>query len=264
MSQSQEVTRLRVIKKISQYSPSEFVYKLLGSARVLLVVGISGAGKNYVIQKLLESGKYHYAISYTTREPRMNHGVMEKNKEHYNFISWEQAEAMIDGQEFVEAKIVHENNLYATGYLDFQIAKNNNMVAVTDIDIQGAQEFVKFNKGNIKTIFLVPADFDLWHSRLVTRYQGSGDHTVLEINNRMRTAVWEIETALKDKKNFAFVVNDDIDKTIEDINELVDSDWESLDFIDGEEAASRLVGKIKEKIITTDTHRSDLQRESPS
>lgn len=249
MDQLQDINKSRIVNKVLQYQPPELAFELLGSVKILLVVGISGAGKDYVMDKLLKSGQYHYVISFTTRQPRMNQGVMEKNGEHYYFITWNQAEAMLDSHEFIEAKVVHGDNVYATGYVDFQVAKNNNLTAVTDIDIQGAMEFRKFDKGNIKSIFLVPSDFDLWYKRLIARYQGSGDNTMQEINNRMISAVWEIESALSEKENFAFIVNDDIDVVLEDINELVDKDWESLDFIDGEEAAISLVNKIKTKIV---------------
>src|SRR5690606_4573266 len=70
------------------YQPSDAARDVLARADVVLLVGISGAGKDTIQSRLLQRGDYHSIITHTTRPPRANNGVMEQNGREYHFVSY--------------------------------------------------------------------------------------------------------------------------------------------------------------------------------
>src|SRR3954465_7753267 len=99
--------------KLADYRPSEAVKQPVGNTPILLLVGPTGAGKDSVKDKLLGTGRFHHIISHTTRQPRVNHGVLEKDGHEYHFIDPATAESMLDNHQFIEAKL-YSDNLYGT------------------------------------------------------------------------------------------------------------------------------------------------------
>src|SRR5580704_7183193 len=100
-------------QKLVTYQPKQSTIELIKQTPILLLVGPTGSGKSVLQEELLESGDYHLIVSHTTRAPRLNHGVMERDGQEYHFIDTERAEMMLDQQAFVEAK-VFSDNLYGT------------------------------------------------------------------------------------------------------------------------------------------------------
>ena len=88
-------------QKIETYQPDETVRHLIDTTKIVLLVGISGAGKDTLKQQLLQLPEFADIVSYTTRAPRQNQGVMEQDGADYHFISEEQAATMLDQHEFV-------------------------------------------------------------------------------------------------------------------------------------------------------------------
>src|SRR5437588_9743381 len=100
-------------RKLSTYNPAPSTIKLIKTTPILLLVGPTGAGKDALKDKLLATDRYHHIISHTTRQPRINHGVIEQDGREYHFISKAQAEKMLDTKALIEAKI-YSDNLYGT------------------------------------------------------------------------------------------------------------------------------------------------------
>lgn len=191
--------------------------ELVRSTELLLVAGIVGGGKNTIINELLKSDEYHEIVSHTTRAPRNNHGVMERDGVDYHFISLQQAEQLIKDKAFIEAKYVH-GNVYGTSVAELQTAHDNGKIAVTDIDIKGVVEYLDI-KPDTHAIFLLPPSVETWLSRLERRYGNLTDHEE-EIEKRLQTAKEEIEFIRQDKR-FILVVNDDLETTVERIAQVV-------------------------------------------
>ena len=204
-------------ESIDNYQMSDETAGLVRATRLLLVAGIVGGGKNTVINELLKSSEYHEIVSHTTREPRNNHGVMEKDGVDYHFVTLGQAEQLVKEKAFVEAKYVH-GNVYGTSTAELQKAHDNDKIAVTDIDIKGVVEYLDI-KPDTHAIFLLPPSVETWLARLDRRYGDLEDHQE-EINKRFRTAFEEISYIQQDKR-FILVVNDDLETTVERIEQIV-------------------------------------------
>jgi len=56
---------------------------------VAVITGPSGAGKSCIIKEFLEVFRNHFVqmVTYTTRAPRKNDGVLEIDGIHYNFLT---------------------------------------------------------------------------------------------------------------------------------------------------------------------------------
>lgn len=200
---------------LDNYQASEDVIEVVKYSKLLFVVGISGAGKNTIINQLLESGDYHRIISHTTREPRENYGVMEQDGQEYHFINDTTVTQMVENKEFVEAKL-YGHNVYGTSAQEIQKAKDENKIAITDIEVQGVQEYWNLSQ-NIKVVFIVPPDYDTWQTRLLNRYKNGIDRE--DLSRRRRIAREEIELALS-KNYFQFVVNDNLDRAVHAVDRL--------------------------------------------
>lgn len=203
--------------KVSIYQPNQYVKDLVNTTRIVLLVGISGAGKDSVKHQLLQSPDYHHIVSHTTRPPRENHGVLEQDGVDYHFISRQTAEDMLDNHGFVEAKI-YSDNIYGTSVGEIQLAHDENRIAITDIEVQGVEEYMKISTG-VKAIFIMPPSYKEWQRRLLGRYgDNHTDHTE-DIHKRMLTARDELQRLLK-ADHFYIVVNNSLQDTIKFIDKL--------------------------------------------
>jgi guanylate kinase len=157
----------RLEQLITNYRISPEGIELVRSTPVVLLVGVSGAGKDTIKHRLLETGKYHHIISHTTRSPRQNGDTMEQDGIDYHFIDKEQAVRMLENHEFVEAKFVH-GNAYGTSIAEIQKAKDDGKVAITDLDVQGVAEYKEISQ-NVIAEFILPPNYEEWQRRLHTR-----------------------------------------------------------------------------------------------
>ncbi len=130
---------------IEQYQPTEAVRQLVCDTRIVLLVGISGAGKDTTKQRLMQSSEFADIVSYTTRQPRQNKGIWEREGIDYNYIDEATAARLLESHAFVEAKFVH-GTVYGTGVKQIQDIHDADRVAVTDIDVQGVDEYKKLLK----------------------------------------------------------------------------------------------------------------------
>lgn len=232
--------REQVKSKVETYQASEKSRQLVLQTPLLLVAGTAGSGKDTIIQKLLETDKYEYIISHTTREPRKNAGVSEKSSDHYYFVDWQTMSQMLEEQRFIEAKTIHQNNVYGTSVNEIQKIKDSGKIGVTDIDVQGVNEYIKLNH-DIKAVFLLPPSHDEWMHRLAIR--GSQDQDELRI--RLESAEIELEHALK-VGYFHFVINASLDKAVSDIRAFAEDDnFQGGDDSTRVEHAWHVLGELK-------------------
>ena len=205
----------RLKQKLEAYQPALATPRLLQDTPILLLVGISGAGKDSIKQELLKSGDYHHIVSHTTRAPRANHGVMEQDGTAYHFISLGEAEKMLDEHAYVEAKM-YSGNIYGTSVAEIQAAHDTKKIAVTDMEIQGVAEYMDIDP-NIKAVFVLPPSYQVWQERFMKRY--GGDVEQGDFKKRMHTAWQELEHALH-TPYFHFVVNDSLELAVAEVNRI--------------------------------------------
>ena len=202
----------RLKAKIEKYQPSQERIAAIRDTPLLFLVGISGAGKNAITQKLIEQypGQYHTIISHTTRAPRENHGVLEQDGGTYHFVDFATIDHMLDNKDFVEAKVVHAQNVYGTSIAELEVARATNAIAIGDIEIQGVQTYIDLGL-SCKPIFILPPTYTIWQERLKARYDGNIDEE--DLRRRMETARQEIMWVLA-AKYFYLVINDDLQQTV--------------------------------------------------
>lgn len=200
-------------KLLNNYQPSRQTIQKVKTVPKLFLVGVSGAGKNTLINRLLESGDYHLVVSHTTRSPRKNNGVMETDGKEYHFINYNKLKKMLADKNFVEAK-KYALSVYGTSASEFDRAANTGKIALAEIEIQGVEEYMAMAPESTNAIFVLPPNFNTWQSRFKKRYQQNLN--ALEFNERLKAAKIEISHALS-KAYYAFVVNDNLEDTIEQI-----------------------------------------------
>jgi guanylate kinase len=221
-------------EKIATYTPSAKAVALVKKTRILVLVGPSGAGKDSLKEKLLATGDYHHIVSHTTRKPRINDGVVERDGREYHFISQAEAERMLDEQAFIEAK-VYSGNLYGTSVAEIQAAHDEGKVAMTDIEVQGVAEYKTLDP-NVVAVFLLPPDFQTWLRRLHRRYGEAVDFA--DFRRRLHASQEEIEQLLN-TNYYSALVNDDLDIAVRTVQALAKAKDHRLP----DDSASREVAK---------------------
>lgn len=133
--------------------------------KLIIVVGPSGAGKSSFVEKAVEEiPNLVDVITCTTRDLREG----ERQGYPYHFFSKQEFEKKIKEDFFVEYARVHDN-FYGTPR--DQIEKNwtEGKTPIMDVDIQGAETFLKKYPNEVQTIFIIPPSIDELRKRIVLR-----------------------------------------------------------------------------------------------
>ena len=207
---------MNLAQKIENYQPNDDVRQLIADTKIVLLVGISGAGKDTTKQKLLQLPEFADIVSYTTRAPRQNQGVLEQNGREYHFVGEDLAEKMLDDKQFVEAKFVH-GTVYGTGVAEIQAIHDAARTAITDIDVQGVDEYKDLSQ-RVIAIFLLPPNFAEWQRRLRARYATEQEFAA-EWNKRFQSAIKELTHALE-VPYYHFIINDWLNETVRIVREI--------------------------------------------
>lgn len=200
---------------IEHYSPPKAAVEVIKDTKIALLVGISGAGKDTIKRELLKRPHFGEIVSHTTRAPRSNEGVPEQDGVDYHFISEEKARLMLEMGEFVEAKFVH-GTVYGTTISEVKRAGEKG-IAITDIDVQGVEEYKKVSS-DVIAIFVVPPTYDIWVSRLQRRY-ATHEEFMKEWPKRRATAIQELTRALE-RPYYHCVINDSLERAVQVSDEI--------------------------------------------
>ena len=176
-----------------------------------VVSGFSGAGKGTLMKALLEKhDNYALSISATTRKPREG----EVHGREYFFLTVDEFEELIARDQLIEhARYV--SNYYGTprSYVEEKMAEGKDVIL--EIEIQGALK-VKEKFPETLLVFVVPPSAEELKKRLI----GRGTETMEVIEQRMKRATEEAEEM--DSYDY-ILVNDDLDKAVEDLHNLIQS-----------------------------------------
>lgn len=205
---------MNIEELVNNYRTPKTGIDLVQNTKIAFLSGVSGVGKNSIITELLKKPDYMNIISYTTRAPRMNDGVMERDGKNYYFIDKETAKKMLERGEFFEAKFVH-GNIYGTSIKEIKKIHDLGKIAITDLDVQGVEVYKEISP-NIRAIFILPPNRQEWRRRLLTRGNISED----DLEKRMQTSKFEVEFAKK-HKYFDFVINDDLNTAVKEVDNLI-------------------------------------------
>jgi guanylate kinase len=205
---------------LDDYSMSPEAVELLSETRLVLMVSVTAAGRNTIIEKLLErSDDFYNIVSDTTRPQRVNNGaVIEEHGVEYFFRPEEDILADLQAGRFIEAAIIHDQQVSGVSVREVVRAHATGKIAITDIEVQGCANVLEV-KPNTIAIFVLPPNFEEWMRRITTRSQLPAE----EISHRLNTAVKELSVALADER-FVFVINDDLDETVEVVDMIAHGD----------------------------------------
>lgn len=186
---------------LADYQLSDDAKQTLKNTRFVSLVGPSSSGRNTIVNELLESDHYHLIVSDTTRQPRMNNGILEQNGREYWFRTEEDFLADLRAGEFLEAAIIHNQQVSGISIREFEAASHEGKIAINEMEVVGAATIHKM-KPDATFFFVIPPSFDEWMVRMSMR--GSLPET--EIRRRMESARKEIKMALE-ADFYVFVVN---------------------------------------------------------
>ena len=184
---------------------------------LILLSGCSGAGKNTVIDKLLERNKnLCYLKSCTSREKEQR----DIEKSPYIHLTKEEFEEKIKNNELFEYEEIH-GNYYGLlkSTIDDAIQSDKNFIK--DIGVIGQKNMVQRldHKLKIVSIFL-----DVPKQELINRLKLRG-----EKNIEKRMERFEFESA--HRPNFNLIIqNDNLDKTLQIIEKILNKNEQKSEF----------------------------------
>ena len=173
----------------------------------------SGAGKTTLTKKIAANNKnFTISISHTTRKPRPN----EINGEDYQFISVQEFNALIKGNNFFEYANIFDN-YYGTLKKPVLELLSQGRDVLFDIDWQGTQQLKKVKSLSLVTFFILPPNIEALKERLLNRHEGQ------EKLIKKRMDKFNEETSHWNEYNYVFV-NDDLDTCYEKILNVIKSE----------------------------------------
>lgn len=175
-----------------------------------MVSGPSGAGKSTIVRGLLHLRPFRFSVSATTREPRPG----EIDGVHYHFVDVVEFRRMVDDSELLEWA-EYGKNLYGTPLVPVAAALDRGEDMLLEIEVNGAQQ-VREVFPDATMVFIRPPSLEELERRLRSR----GDTDRQAISRRLDIAADELSVA--DQLFEHVVVNDEVDRTMHEVLEILD------------------------------------------
>jgi guanylate kinase len=178
---------------------------------LVVISGPSGAGKDTVIQRMVERGlPFHFVITATTRPPRPE----EQHGEDYFFVSKDAFAEMIEQGELLEYAIVY-NDYKGIPKQQVRQALASGKDVVMRIDVQGADTIRKLCP-DVVLIFLTTQDEDELVRRLMVRKGDTPEGL------KLRIAMARQETKRIDIFDYVIVNRDNhLDEAVDTVEAII-------------------------------------------
>lgn len=193
---------------------------------VFIISAPSGSGKSTLTAELRRSvPDLEFSISYTTRQPRGS----EQNGKEYFFVTRQEFERMIAGNEFLEYAEVF-GNYYGTAqrFLREAFARGNDLIL--DIDVQGAAQ-VKQKLPQAASIFILPPSREELERRLRRRTVAENDkrrnltgegRSEDEIEDIIQRRLQEASREIENYSQYDYIlVNEKVERAIDVLQAIV-------------------------------------------
>ena len=186
---------------------------MLKNKKGLLIVisGPSGVGKGTICKELVQSLNAWYSVSVTTREKRDG----EISGKDYFFVTKEEFEEKIKDNDFLEYA-TYNNNYYGTLKSKINEKLENKIDVFVEIEVKGAKNIKEIYKDSV-LIYILPPSLKILEDRL----RGRNTEDEETIKNRMNITKEELKQI--EIYDYA-VVNDDLEKTVEKIINIIESE----------------------------------------
>ncbi len=149
----------------------------------IVISGLSGAGKDAVIEELLKRGKaLHKVVTATSRAPRSS----EREGVDYHFLTKERFEEMIRNNELIEHALVY-NDYKGVPRQQILDAMASGLDVIMRVDVQGARKFRELIPEAL-LIFITPASEQDWREMLLGRHTDTPE----QIERRITAAPGEL------------------------------------------------------------------------
>lgn len=182
----------------------------MSNARLFIISAPSGCGKGTLIEALGKDFDFFNSISCTTRAPREG----DIDGVHYNFMTKEQFEELIDKDGFLE-HACFDGKYYGTPKAPVEEKLAAGVDVLLEIEPQGAFQ-VKAKRPDAVMLFILPPSIASLDRRLHRRAVKSKE-TEEQIASRLETARGDIARAY----DYDYVMmNDDLDEAIADLKNI--------------------------------------------
>lgn len=179
--------------------------------RLFIISGPSGAGKGTICAGLPEDEKAVLSVSMTTRAPR---DYEEEGKSYY-FVSKERFKEILAEDGFYEHAEIY-GEYYGTPKAHIKEQLDSGLDVILEIDVKGAMQ-VKEKMPDTVLVFIMPPSAEELRNRIVHR----GTETTERIARRLERT----ESEIAQVRNYDYcVVNDDLEKAIDDVREIMKSE----------------------------------------
>lgn len=176
--------------------------------KFIIISGPSGVGKGTICNVLLSELNAWYSVSMTTRGIREG----EVDGVNYYFISKDEFRKRIEEGKLLEYNI-YNDNYYGTPKDKVLEKLEEGINVILEIDVNGARN-IKNIFPDALLIYIAPPSIEILRERLVSR----GTEDLETIENRLRIA----DAELKQIDFYDYVVvNDDLDKAIDDVRNII-------------------------------------------
>lgn len=179
--------------------------------KVVVISGPSGVGKSTICHRLCRMLPAEFSVSVTTRKPRPG----EAHARDYDYVSPEQFDRLRGEGALLEWAEVY-GNYYGTRLGMVRRAVEGGRIIVLEIDIKGCIQ-VRKTLPEARTFFLLPPTPEEQRRRI----EGRKTDPAEVIRRRLAEADGEIRYAKEAECYDHFLVNEDLDKTVDHIYGLV-------------------------------------------
>lgn len=199
---------------LENYRLSAAARQILDDTKLVLLTAASASGRNTIIDELLKTDAYYFIVSDTTRQKRVNNGVLEQNGVEYWFRPEADVLADVQAGSYLEAEIIHGQQVSGISTRELKKATDNHKIAITDVDIGGIEVVSKLKPDTV-SVLVLPPSFEEWQRRIHIR----GDMPADEYRRRMETAVRIFAAGLQ-QSYLIPIINDQLEDAVADIHRL--------------------------------------------
>lgn len=175
-------------------------------SRLTVLAGPTAVGKGTVAADVrTRYPEVWLSVSATTRAPRPG----EVDGVHYQFVTPEEFDRMVEADEFLEWAVVHGRHRYGTPRAPVMARLAAGQPALLEIDLSGARQVREVLPG-ARFVFLAPPSWEELERRLL----GRGTEDPRERARRLETARVELAAASEFDH---VIVNDDIQRAADEL-----------------------------------------------